>query len=101
MILTGSKEIFYCKVLLIYECYFRQTLFAVCRELQQLFNEERERCIKTVTFTKNLFKTTEIPEDCLFEVKVSYIDMILDNILIVIYCFRNLSSHSNALYQMQ
>ncbi|KAF5306496.1 hypothetical protein FQR65_LT07324 [Abscondita terminalis] len=51
----------------------KQCLMNVCRELQQLFNEERERCIKTVAFTKNLFKTTNVPEEHLSELKKSVI----------------------------
>ncbi|KAK4881354.1 hypothetical protein RN001_004673 [Aquatica leii] len=51
----------------------KQCLMNVCRELQQLFNEEQERCIKTVAFTKNLFKTTHIPAEHLIELKKSVI----------------------------
>lgn len=31
-------------------------MFAVCRELQSVFNEERERTMKTISFTKTLRK---------------------------------------------
>ncbi|KAF5299190.1 hypothetical protein FQA39_LY02363 [Lamprigera yunnana] len=51
----------------------KQCLMNVCREMQQLFNEERERCIKTVTFTKHLFKTTSVPPEHLSELKKSVI----------------------------
>ncbi|KAK5649503.1 hypothetical protein RI129_000532 [Pyrocoelia pectoralis] len=51
----------------------KQCLITVYRELQQLFNEERERCIKTVAFTKHLFKTTHVPSECLFELRRSII----------------------------
>ncbi|XP_031337464.1 mitogen-activated protein kinase kinase kinase 4 isoform X2 [Photinus pyralis] len=51
----------------------KQCLMTVYRELQQLFNEERERCIKTVAFTKHLFKTSHVPPEYLLELKRSII----------------------------
>lgn len=36
--------------------FFRESMFVVCRELQSVFNEERERTMKTISFTKTLRK---------------------------------------------
>lgn len=68
MIVTESnKLIFHYHIIDIIFC--RQHLFAVCRELQVLFNEEREMSIKTVAFAKLAFQN-EIGADALNELKV-------------------------------
>jgi len=37
----------------------KQTLFAICREFQSLFNDEREMSMKTVAFTRMIFAKSE------------------------------------------
>lgn len=49
---------------------FRESMFYVCRELQSVFNEERERTMKTISFTKTLrkdicCKNSEDGADCI------------------------------------
>ncbi|KAJ8914598.1 hypothetical protein NQ315_017303 [Exocentrus adspersus] len=42
----------------------KQTLFSVCRELQSLFNEEREMSLKTMAFAKNISKFQNVSGSC-------------------------------------
>lgn len=53
--------------------FFRQTLFSVCRELQSLFNEEREMSLKTMAFVKTSCKYEKVPPSCQTCLKVSHI----------------------------
>lgn len=49
---------------------FRQNLFVVCRELQAVFNLERETSMKIIAFAKTLFRSG-IPINNVEEFKVS------------------------------
>ncbi|XP_018571882.1 mitogen-activated protein kinase kinase kinase 4, partial [Anoplophora glabripennis] len=42
----------------------KQTLFSMCRELQSLFNEEREMSLKTMAFLKTCCKMEKVPLSC-------------------------------------
>ncbi|KAJ8933736.1 hypothetical protein NQ314_013829, partial [Rhamnusium bicolor] len=46
------------------ESNLKQTLYSVCRELQSLFNEEREMSLKTMAFSKTAFKYGSGPPNC-------------------------------------
>lgn len=39
--------------------FLKNKLLTMCREIQQLFTDEREKCVKLMTFTKQLFKDIE------------------------------------------
>lgn len=47
----------------------KQTVFSMCRELQSLFNEEREMSLKTMAFIKTSCKYKKIPLGCKKNIK--------------------------------
>ncbi|EEZ98383.1 mitogen-activated protein kinase kinase kinase 4 [Tribolium castaneum] len=52
----------------------KQTVFVICREMQSLFNEEREMSIKTIAFCKTVFRH-DLHPDCRSELVCSIISL--------------------------
>lgn len=55
--------------------FYRQSIFTVCREVQSLFNEEREMSIKTIAFCKTIFKHQKLPPDSRRDLAVAIISL--------------------------
>lgn len=55
--------------------FYRTLLFGACRDLQALFNEEREMISKTMAFSKTVLKTLQshVNADLLHDLKVRLI----------------------------
>ncbi|CAH1963334.1 unnamed protein product [Acanthoscelides obtectus] len=51
----------------------KQRLLSVCRHLQSLFSEERELCLKSISFFKTHLKKEGIPSQCMLFLKESII----------------------------
>ncbi|KAJ3666937.1 hypothetical protein Zmor_002358 [Zophobas morio] len=52
----------------------KQTVFVICREMQSIFNEEREMCIKTIAFCKTVFKH-DLPKESRIELTMAIISL--------------------------
>lgn len=75
-------------------------MFAICRQFQSYFNEEREMSLKTMAFCKTMIKSEHIPEHCK-TLRVSLRYSLLNKISLYICVSRALLSHSSVSYQKQ